>query len=341
MANARPSRARSPSDRAPKPTNSMLKRIGGLALRRREASIFVAGCLLIIYFQITTSVFISTANISTLTQYAGATAVLAAGEVMVLICGELDLSIGMVYAMSPFLMHFANQAGLPMAAAIIVALLGAAAVGLLNGLITTALKLPSFVTTLGMLFLINGFTLTISGGFPVQPEAGELFTAVMGGSATALILWAIVIALVLQYVLSQTRWGLHTIATGGNLDGATEAGIKVNRIKIRNFMLCSMLAGFAGMLDAFRIGSINPLAGGNEIMFMAIASAVIGGTLLTGGVGTIIGSLFGAIVLGILKDGFTLSGVSAYTFDIILGGAILLTMTINVHLNRLRERGSV
>ena len=322
-------------------SKSVGQRVLGFLMRRREISIFVAGCILVVYFQITTSVFLSYANVGTLSQYASATAVMAAGEVMVLICGELDLSVGMVYALAPFLMYFAEQAGVPIVPAIILALLGAGVVGLINGLITTALKLPSFVTTLGTYFLINGFTLTISGGFPVQPEAGETFTAALGGSPIAQFAWAIGIAVVLQFVLTKTRWGLHTIAIGGNQDGATEAGIKVNRIKVRNFVVCSMFAGFAGVLDAFRIGSIDPLAGGSEIMFMAIASAVIGGTLLTGGVGTIIGALFGALVLGILKDGFTLSGVSAYTFDMILGGAILATMAINVHLNRWRTSGRV
>ena len=132
---------------------------------------------------------------------------------------------------------------------------------------------------------------------------------------------------------------MHTIATGGNLIGAKEVGIKTGVVKIGNFVLCSLLGGLAGILDAFRIGSIDPLAGGTEIMFMAIASAVIGGTLLTGGSGTIIGAFLGAIVLGILKDGFTLSGVSAYAFDMILGAAILLTMLINVRLSRLRAAG--
>ena len=109
-------------------------------------------------------------------------------------------------------------------------------------------------------------------------------------------------------MLNRTRFGLHTIATGGNLVAAAEVGIKVTSIKISNFVLCSMLGGFAGIIDAFRIGSIDPLAGGSEIMFTAIASAVIGGTLLTGGSGTVIGALIGALALGILKDGFTLSG---------------------------------
>jgi len=329
----------SQTERAASARPALRQRLSQFLLKRREASIFAAGCMLVIYFQIMSSVFISQDNISTLVQYATATVVMAAGQVMVLICGELDLSVGMVYALTPFLMYFAHQAGVPIPGAIVLALLGAGLVGLINGLITTLLKLPSFVTTLGMFFLINGFTLTISGGFPVRPEAGDTVTAVMGGSALAGFCWAVGLAIILQFVLTRTRWGLHTIAVGGNLSGATEAGIKVNRIKVRNFILCSMFAGFAGVLDAFRIGSIDPLSGGSEIMFMAIASAVIGGTLLTGGVGTIISALLGAFVLAILKDSFTISGVSGYTFDIILGGAILLTMTINVHLNRWRTGG--
>ena len=143
----------------------------------------------------------------------------------------------------------------------------------------------------------------------------------------------------MQFVLNRTRFGLHTIATGGNLVAAAEVGIRVTSIKIRNFVLCSMLGRFAGIIDAFRIGSIDPLAGGGEITFAAIAAAVIGGTLLTGGSGTVIGALIGALVLGILKDGFTLSGVSAFTFDMILGAAILVTMAVNVHLTLWRERG--
>jgi simple sugar transport system permease protein len=166
-----------------------------------------------------------------------------------------------------------------------------------------------------------------------------VFTTVFGGLAWTRLAWALAIAVVLQWVLNRTRFGLHTIATGGNLTAAAEVGIKVNSVKIRNFVLCSMLGGFAGIIDAFRIGSIDPLAGGSQIMFMAIASAVIGGTLLTGGSGTIIGALIGALALAILQDGFTLSGVSAFTFDMILGAAILVTMAVNVRLTMWRERG--
>lgn len=330
-----------PSERSGDTTRRQVswRRVLTATLARREASIVIAGILLVIYFQSTTGYFLSWDNIGTLGQYSAATAILAAGEVLVLISGELDLSVGMVYALAPFLMYFAQGAGIPVVPAIILALLGCGVVGLLNGLITELLQIHSFVTTMGMLFLLNGFTLTISGGYPVQPQAGEFATMIFGGSAIAQFAWAFGLAIVFQFILTRTRWGLHTIAVGGNLNGATEAGIKVKFVKIRNFVVCSMLAGFGGVLDSFQIGSITPLAGGTEIMFMCIAGAVIGGTLLAGGVGTIIGAFLGALVIGILKDGFTLAGVSAYTFDMILGSAILITMIVNVHIGRLKLFG--
>ncbi|HZC34163.1 MAG TPA: ABC transporter permease [Chthoniobacterales bacterium] len=318
---------------------SLARRVGLFLFHSREASIAFAAVVLIIYFWSTAPAFLSIGNVANLAEYAATTAIIAAGEVMVIICAEVDLSAGMVYALAPFVMYFAHEAGIPFVPAILLALVVAAIVGTINGFITVVLQIPSFITTLGTLFVINGFTLTISNGYPVQPKGTPLVSNIFGGNPISQISWAIGITLALQFVLNKTRWGLHTIATGGNLLGAAEVGIKVGVIKMGNFILCSVLGGFAGILDAFRISSIDPLAGGTDIMFMAIASSVIGGTLLTGGSGTIIGAFLGAAVLGILKNGFTLSGVSAFTFDMILGAAILITMVINVRLSQLRAAG--
>ena len=313
--------------------------LAGILLRRREASIIVVAIILVVYFQVSNQNFLTQDNIRTVSQFAAATAIIAAGEVMLLICGEIDLSAGMVFAFAPFIMFFSYQAGLPIWIAIIFGLLASAAVGLFNGLITVLLKVPSFITTLGTLFLLEGITLTISNGFPaLTPNVGAL-NQVFGNSPYSEIIWAIAIVIVMQIVLSFTKWGLHTVATGSNLLGASETGVNVNRVKIGNFILCSVFGGFAGILEGFRITSIDPLAGGTPIMFAAVAGAVIGGTSLMGGLGTIVGAFLGVLVLSILNDGFTLLGVSAFTYYIILGAAILIAMILNVRLQLLREAG--
>jgi simple sugar transport system permease protein len=332
----------------------------GFILRHwREASMLLIVVVLAIYFQISNQAFLSGQGISVVSQTVYPWAIIAAGEVMLLICGEIDLSVGNVFALAPFIMYFVNQDGLPMWVGIICALLVSGVVGLLNGAVTVLLKIPSFITTLGTLFLLEGIALIISGGFPITvPPAGAL-GLIFGHSfqlhlnlhlfglnvqtpsynLAAGVVWAIAIAIVMQIVLSFTRWGLHTVATGGNILGASETGINVNRVKIGNFIMCSMFGGLAGMLEGFRIGSLDPTNGGANLMFMAVAGSVIGGTSLMGGSGTIIGAFLGTLVLAILQEGFTLLGVSAFTFDVILGIAILAAMILNVRIQLLREAG--
>jgi simple sugar transport system permease protein len=163
----------------------------------------------------------------------------------------------------------------------------------------------------------------------------------MGEWGYSEIIWTLVIAAVMHVLLRHTRWGLHTIASGANPLGASEAGIQVRRLKLGNFILAALLAGLTGILEGFRITSIDPQAGGNQIMFLAVAAAVIGGTPLAGGSGTIIGGLIGAAVLGILNDGFTLIGINAFTFNMILGAAILGAMIFNIHVVRLARKGEL
>ncbi len=306
----------------------------------QEASIFVVALLLIAYFETANHDFLlSSASLENLSQYIAPVAIIACGEILLMIQGEIDLSAGMVFALAPFVMAFAAEAGIPTWAALILGIGSGAAVGFINGAVTVLLSVPSFVTTLGTLFLINGLTLTISHGTPATPPGGQTFARVMGGYGYSEILWALLVVVVMHVLLRRTRWGLHTIASGANLLGASEAGIHVNRIKVGNFTLMGALAGFTGILEAFRISSIDPQAGGNQMMFLAVAAGVIGGTPLAGGSGTIIGGLLGAGVLGILSDGFTLIGVNAFTFNIILGGAILAAMMFNIHMTRLARTG--
>lgn len=310
-------------------------------LRWREASIIFVAIVLAAYFEYANQNFLLTgASLQNLSQFIAPVAILACGEVMLMIGGEIDLSAGMVYALAPFVMYFANQAGIPLFISILLGILAGGLVGLINGVITILLSVPSFVTTLGTLFLLNGFTLTISSGTPVGIEASEGFASFMGHGGYSEFIWALVVVAIMHVVLRNTRWGLHTIASGANPVGSSEAGISVRRIKIGNFILSGVLASLTGILEAFRISSIDPTAGGTNIMFLAVAAGVIGGTPLAGGSGTVIGALIGAMVLGILNDGFTLIGINAFTFNLILGGAILAAMLFNIHINRLRRGGA-
>jgi simple sugar transport system permease protein len=313
-------------------------RVARALLSRREASVFIVALGLAVYFQSSNSAFLSAGNIRTLTEFTAATAIISAGLVMLLICGEIDLSVGQAFGFAPIIMYLADQTFL-LPVAIVIALLVAAVVGLVNGVVTVYFRVPSFITTLGMFFLLAGLNVTLTDGFPKPAPEESGLTRILGAADWSVIGWAIVVVVLMHVLLNHTRWGLHTFATGGNFIGAREAGVRVEMVKIGNFMLCSALGGFAGILDAIRIDSIDPLGGGADIMFRAVSAAVIGGTALAGGVGTVIGAFFGVVVLSILENGFTLQGISAYTFNIILGIAILIAMTLNVYVGRLRRMG--
>ena len=154
----------------------------------------------------------------------------------------------------------------------------------------------------------------------------------LGSWTWAEITWTIILVAIFQMVLSYTRWGLHTVAVGGNILGASEAGISIPKIKYGNFMITGFMGALIGLMITFQTNSIDPSNASYTPMFYAIAGAVIGGTALAGGSGTIIGAFLGTLVLAILFDGFNLIGISANPQPIILGGAILVAMIANVQL---------
>ena len=316
------------------------RRVAGALIRRREASIALVALGLILYFSLRTEAFFGSDNARLIAEYSAPIAIIAAGEVMLLICGEIDLSAGMVYAFSTWIFYFGvTDWGLPIWLAVIVGLLSASLVGLVNGLITVMVGVPSFITTLGMAYALNGLTLNISGAFPVETPGGHTFFRFFGGSPYATVYWALGVIVVMTILLTRTRWGLHTVATGGNLLGASESGVNVRRVKVGNFVLCSTLAALAGIIESVRIDTIQALQGGFPLMFYAVAAAVIGGTSLFGGSGTIIGAALGVLVLAVLNLGFTIQGISAYWFDFVLGVAIIASMSLNVTLERIRQSG--
>jgi simple sugar transport system permease protein len=319
----------------------VLKLLRGF-LTLREGSIIVVTIVTVVYFSTNATNFATGSNFKTLLPYFAPLAILAAGEVFVMINGEIDLSIGAVYLLSPFVFYKLSSAGVPLVPAVILALVTSAGVGLINGFFVAVIGISSFVTTLGMLFTLDGLTLVISHTAPVQtPGTSSVhvttFAQVFGGGTYSELIWAVGIVVILQAVLTFSRWGVYTVAVGGNRLGAAEAGIRVRLVLIRNFVLCATCAGLVGILEAVRAVTATPdPSGSNEILFQAIASAVIGGTLLLGGSGTVVGALIGALFLGVLHDGLIIKGVSADYLDLYLGLAILIAMSVNVYVQRVR-----
>ena len=311
--------------------------------RQREATVFVIAVALFLYFWIDKgSSFTSKANQVTLfSDDVAPYIIIALGEVMLLICGEIDLSVGFVVGFAPYLMHYLiDFYSFPGLLAIFFALLLGLAVGWVNGFFTVTVGVPSFITTLGTGFVLLGLINTTSHDQPANIPG-----VVMGiGKWIALyawapIVWAVVLTVIFHILLTRTRWGLHTVSVGGNQLGAREAGIHVNRIKYGNFMLTGVLGSLVGLQTMYFTNSISPTLGSYQWMFYAVTAAVIGGTAMLGGVGTIIGAFLGAVALGILLDGFPLVGIGADPLNIVFGGAILAAMVANVQLTRVRERG--
>jgi simple sugar transport system permease protein len=183
--------------------------------------------------------------------------------------------------------------------------------------------------------VVNGHTITL----PEQVRHIGSFAEIFGGGIYSELIWAVAVVVILQVVLTFTRWGLYTVAIGSNKLGAGEAGVSVKAVMIRNYVLCALTAALVGIFEAVRAATVQPdPAGANEILFLAVAAGVIGGTLLTGGSGTIVGALIGALFLGVLKDGLILQGVNANYLLFYTGLAIIVAMTVNVYVQR-RRRG--
>jgi simple sugar transport system permease protein len=304
--------------------------------------------LVFVYFAVNTEEFFTGDNFKTLLPYFAPIAILGAGEVLLMINGEIDLSIGAVYLFAPFLFYEVTQTGLPLVPSLIIAMLACAVIGFVNGFFTAVVGIASFVTTLGMLLALEGFTLIISDAQPVTTPGttagGEMgtFAKIFGGGIYSELIWALAIVAVLQVVLMRTRWGVYSVAVGSNRIGAAEAGISVRLVIVRNFIICSLCAGIVGVMEAVRTTSVQPdPSGANAILFDGISAAVIGGTLLAGGSGTVVGALIGALFLGILQDGLIIEGVNADYLSFYQGAAILIAMTANVYVGRVRKGAAV
>jgi simple sugar transport system permease protein len=312
-------------------------------LALREGSIIVVTIAAIAYFGITTSGYLSFGNFKNLLPYFCFLGIMAIGEVFVMTLGEIDLSIGAVYLVTPFAFWKLTEAGIPLVPSVIIAILIAGGFGAINGFFTAWVGIPSFVATLAMLFFLDGLTLIVSHSEQITTPGTEIigvttFAQIFGAGTYSELIWMLGLGALLQVVLSLTRWGIYTVSIGGNRLGAAEAGINTRLVMLRNFVLCAMCAGLAGILEGVRTSSITPDPSGSaQFLLYAIAAVIIGGTVMTGGEGTVIGAILGALFIGVLEDGLVLKSVNANYEYLYLGIAVIIAMTIYVLVRRVRR----
>ncbi|CDX33437.1 Inner-membrane translocator [Mesorhizobium sp. SOD10] len=293
--------------------------------------------------------FLSPQNISNILAFTVELGLIALAMTLLMTSGEFDLSVGSLFGFSPVLMWTLYNGGVTsLELGLLVALIVAALIGLVNGWFVTQLKIPSFLVTLGMLLVVRGSALFITDGFPQRTWSAEgswLANILVGDFYVgpfriyASLFWFIGAAIVLGYVLTQSRTGNWIQAAGGNPNAARARGVNVNRVKVGLFILSAVMASLAGVISSLRTSAANPNSGtGYELE--VIAMVVIGGTALTGGRGTIIGTVLGILILRVMRNGIVLIGVPGLAYNIFIGAIILGMMALHSWLERRHQAGT-
>ncbi len=308
-------------------------------VRAQEIGVFVILVAMVVYLSVSTTTFLTSTNIFNILRAFSWIAISGFGECMVIITGGIDLSVGSVMAFSGLITAMLLAAHVNVLLALLGGLVAGALVGLLNGLMITKGKLPPFIATLGTMLMARGLCYGLTGGWPVRdlPETfsnlGQYDIPVAGVGVPVPLIFMLVIAVIVAIFLTRTVWGYRIYAVGGNETAAGLSGINTDRVKIMVYTLASFLTAIGGLLMTARLGVASPTAAqGYELD--VIAAAVVGGTSLAGGEGTILGVLIGAAIMQVLRTGLVLSNVSAYWLQAVQG----LVVVVAIMLDQLRKR---
>jgi ribose transport system permease protein len=274
--------------------------------------------------------FLTSANLSSVVRQTAVINIMALGMTMIIIAGGIDLSVGAILAMGGLLGTMAMERGHSIPTGVAIGIATGMFWGFVNGFFTTKLRINPFIVTLGTLGIIRGLTLIISNGLPVHQIPKE-FSYLGEGSLLGVpfVLWILLVCAVLVHVmLEHTKLGRYAFAIGSNPDAAYYAGISIAVNTTAVYAIGGMLTGLAGMIEASRLMTGQPTAGqGYELQ--AIAAVVIGGGSLRGGEGSVVGTLVGAFIMGLLSNGSDLLGISPYLQQAIIGAVIILAVTVD------------
>ncbi len=318
-------------------------RAGGLESLRRLGRMQESGLLLVllaicVVLTVLTSDFLTHGNLFILSRQIALAMIIAIGMTFVILTGGIDLSVGSVVALSSVTIGYvAITLNAPIVLTILAGLAVGLVVGTLNGVLTVRTGVPSFIITLGMLGLARGTGLGLTQG-STKSGFDDGFLKLGQGSVAGIPYPVVIVALlavVAHVVLSRTRLGRHIYFVGSNEEAARLSGIGVGRVKLAAFVICSLCASLEAVIETSRLSTAQPSAGtGYELA--AIGAVIIGGASLFGGSGRILGTVLGAILLGVLTNGLVLVGVSAFWQQAVIGVVIIVAVTLNT----LRQRST-
>jgi simple sugar transport system permease protein len=311
------------------------------ALAKPESGPFSLLVGAIIVFTLLSATFISVGNISNLMAFTPELGMIALAMTLLMTAGEFDLSVGSVFGFTAVIMWtVANETTWGIEVGFVIAMTVGVLIGFCNGWLVTRLRIPSFLVTLGMLLVVRGLSLYLTAGFPqrtwnaqsplIEAIVGDFFVPTPFGELRVFmsVFWFALFAVVLGYILMVSRYGNWIQAAGGNPMAAVARGVRVSAVKVSLFVLTAAMAAWAGITSSIRVSTANPNSGdGYELE--VIAMVVIGGTILTGGRGTIIGTIIGVLLLRVIRNGIVMVGVPGLAYNIFIGGIILGMMALH------------
>jgi ribose transport system permease protein len=309
------------------------KRMRSSAQAIQKAAAFLSLVLMIGFFSIGSPFFMTFDNLMTVILQTSVIGILAVGVTFVIVASGIDLSLGAVLALSGMVIAKAAAGGLPVWLAVLCGVAVGTALGIANGVLVAKLTLPPFIATLGTMMVARGLTLVISEARPVYflqyPSFKLISQGSLFGAVPYPIIYLLAIALIASFVLRRLAVGRYIYGLGSNETAVRLSGVSVDRVKIFTYAVCGLLAGIAGVVLTARLNSAQPAAGGSYELD-AIAAAVIGGTSLSGGEGTILGTIIGALIMGVLKNGLNLMNVSQFWQQVAMGVVVIGAVYLDI-----------
>lgn len=297
----------------------------------RQLSLLFMMLAEIVIFSLLSERFLRVSNIINVLRQVSVTGISAMGMFMIILLGDIDLSVGSMYAFIGVLCAFVFKATKSPAVTILAALAIGTVIGSINGVITAKFKIPAFITTLATMSVCSGFAYILTKGTPIgvtDPRFTFLGSGYVAGKIPLPVIFMLIVLVAGYFLMYKTRFGRHVYACGGNAQAAKWSGINADRIKILVFVLAGILNGFAAIILAGRLGGGLPAAGEGSEMDV-ITAVVLGGTSMSGGKGKLWGVLLGVLIIGLLTNGLTMIGVSTYWQKVVKGIIIVVAVILD------------